>query len=629
MTPRKYGVNTITVRVEPLAVRLGFPSAHASGLAIYGASVHSPPVAYARDDIDKVRERTDLAELAAEVTKVKRSGRSVMAVCPFHNEKTPSLSIDPARGLYHCFGCGKSGDVFSWVEETQGVDFTGALELLARRAGITLAQSVGEAKRRTRREALVAAVADAVAFYTERLKTAPDAAPARSYLRGRGYDGEVVDRFALGYAPSEWDALARHLRAHGHRDEMVIAAGLASRSRRGSLIDRFRGRIMFPIYDLRGDPVGFGARLLEGDGPKYLNSPETPIYHKSRLLYGLNWAKSEIVRSGEAVVVEGYTDVIAFHLAKRATAVATCGTALVGEHLDLLRRFTERIVLAFDADAAGTGAALRGFDKAMPGELDLRVGVLPEGRDPADLVHDGETDVLRKAIAESVPLLQFRIEQDLAGYDLDEPEARGRAAAAAARLVALHPVAVVRHEYAVMVSRRTGVDLAVIERAVDGALAPGTRRAAPGGGRRRLSGLERAERELLRLVLANDPSIRSLDLDADLFSDEAHRSGFAKVAPAILELPPGTPPDLGSLLSDDASPIISLLSELALEDRPLADAGDVVTKLRVGRIDERIEELRRRLEGLDPSGQPQEYSGTFEELLALERERRALRERHE
>ncbi len=585
-------------------------------------------MAYARDDIDKVRERTDLAELAAEVTKVKRSGRSVMAVCPFHNEKTPSLSIDPARGLYHCFGCGKSGDVFSWVEETQGVDFTGALELLARRAGITLTQSPGEAKRRTRREALVAAVADAVAFYMERLKAAPDAATARSYLRGRGYDGEVVDRFALGYAPGEWDALAAHLRQAGHRDDVIIAAGLGSRSRRGSLIDRFRGRIMFPIYDLRGDPVGFGARLLEGDGPKYLNSPETPIYHKSRLLYGLNWAKSEIVRSAEAVVVEGYTDVIAFHLAERPVAVATCGTALVDEHLDLLRRFTERIVLAFDADAAGTGAALRGFDKAVPGELDLRVGVLPEGRDPADLVRDGEIDVLRKAIAESVPLLQFRIEQDLGGYDLNEPEARGRAAAAAAKLIALHPVGVVRHEYAVMVSRRTGVDLAVVERAVDGAL-PSGRRTAPAEERRRLSGLERAERELLRLVLANDPSIRSLDLDADLFSDDAHRTGFGKVAPAILALPPGTPPDLGSLLADDTSPIISLLSELALEDRPLADAGDVVTKLRVGRIDERIEELRRRLEGLDPNGQPQEYSGTFEELIALERERRALRERHE
>ena len=298
------------------------------------------------------------------------------------------------------------------------------------------------------------------------------------------------------------------------------------------------------------------------------------------------------------------------------------------EHLDLLRRFTERIVLAFDADAAGTGAALRGFDKAVPGELDVRVGALPEGRDPADLVRDGEIDLLRKAIAESVPLLQFRIEQDLAGYDLDEPEARGKAAAATARLIALHPGAVVRHEYAVMVSRRTGVDLAVVERAIDGAR-PSSGRPRPAETGRRLSGSEKAERELLRLVLANDPSIRNLPIEAELFSDDTHKAGFTAVAPAIMELPAGTPPDLGSLLTDDASPLIALLSELALEDRPLADAGDVVTKLRIGRLDGRIEELRRRLESIDPGGRPQEYSDTFEELIGLERDRRSLRERHE
>lgn len=585
-------------------------------------------MAYVREDIDKVRERTDLAELAAEVTQVKRSGRSVMAVCPFHDEKTPSLSIDPGRGLYHCFGCGKSGDVFSWVEETHSVDFAGAVELLARRAGITLTEAPGEARRRSKRESLVAAVADAAAFYTKRLKTAADAAGARSYLRGRGYDSDVVDRFALGYAPTAWDDLTTHLRSRDHTDDMIVVAGLGTRTQRGTVIDRFRGRVMFPIYDLRGDPVGFGARLLEGEGPKYLNTQESPIYHKSRLLYGLNWAKSEIVRRSEAVVVEGYTDVIAFHLAERPVAVATCGTALGDEHLDLLRRFTERIVLTFDADPAGIGAALRGFDKAVPGELDLRVGVLPAGRDPADLVHDGEIQPLHKAIAESVPLLQFRIDQDLAAADLDEPEGRGRAAAAAARLVALHPDAVIRHEYAVMVSRRTGVDLAVVERAVEGTL-PSGRRSAPPAATRRRSGRESAERELLRLVLANAPSIRGLDIAADLFTDENRRAGYAKVAPAVMALPPGTAPDLGRLLSEDDSPLVRLLSELALEDRPLADAGDVVTKLRLGRIDDRIEKLRRRLEALDPAERPQEYSDTFEELVGWERERRTLRERHE
>ena len=321
-------------------------------------------MAYSREDIDRVRERTDLVELASEVTRVKRSGRSVMAVCPFHSEKTPSLSIDPGRGLFHCFGCGKSGDVFGWVQETQGLGFSDALELLARRAGVTLTIDPDAAKHRDRRERLIDAIERSVAFYNERLKSGDDAGHARGYLRSRGYDADVVDRFHLGYSPEAWDTLVTHLRDAGVKDEAMTAAGLASRSRRGGLVDRFRNRLMFPIYDVRGDAVGFGARLLDGDGPKYLNSPETPIYHKSRLLYGLNWSKSQIVRSDESVVVEGYTDVIAFHLAEMPVAVATCGTALGEEHLDLLRRFSKRVVLAFDADEAGAGrcgAGLRTF----------------------------------------------------------------------------------------------------------------------------------------------------------------------------------------------------------------------------------------------------------------------------
>jgi len=253
-------------------------------------------VAYSRDDIDLVREKTDLVELAAEVTKVKRSGRSTMAVCPFHSEKTPSLSIDGSRGLYHCFGCGKSGDVFKWVEETQTVDFTGALELLARRAGVTLTIDPEAAKRRSHRERLVEATSIAIEFYTDRLKLGQDAGSARSYLRSRGYDGEVVDKFQLGYSPEGWEELVRHLRDRGIRDDTMQKAGLASGTRKGGVVDRFRGRVMFPIFDLRGDPVGFGARVLDGDGPKYLNTPETSIYHKSRLLYGLNWSKSDILR---------------------------------------------------------------------------------------------------------------------------------------------------------------------------------------------------------------------------------------------------------------------------------------------------------------------------------------------
>lgn len=583
-------------------------------------------MAYSRQDIDRVREATDLVELASEVTKVKRSGRSVMAVCPFHSEKTPSLSIDPARGLYHCFGCGKSGDVYRWVEETQGLDFAGSVEFLARRSGITLTPDPDAARRRDRREELVAAVEASIAFYHERLRRGEDAGNARSYLRRRGYEGDVVERFQIGFSPGAWDLLVRHLRDQGVKDEAMIRAGLASRSRKGSLIDRFRGRIMFPIYDLRGDGVGFGARLLDGDGPKYLNSPETPIYHKSRLLYGLNWAKSAIVRNGQSVVVEGYTDVIAFQMADMPVAVATCGTALGEEHLDLLRRFSERVVLAFDADEAGSGAALRGFERSVPGDLDLRVALLPQGRDPADLVHTGEIETLEKAVAESAPLLQFRIEKELGRFELSEPEARGRAVRAVGALIALHPDPVVRHEYAVLVSRGTGVDVAMVERAIGRSDRAASSAPEPMD-EESLSGVDKAERELLRLILANDPAVRRHELGPDLFVRAAHRQAYELVGAAVAALRPGESPDLGAMIGSDESGSAALLRRLALEDRPLGDADELLGRIELAGIERRIDLLRSELQGLDPDTDAQRYSDVFAQLIALEKERRDLRSR--
>jgi DNA primase len=584
-------------------------------------------VAYAREDIERVKERTDLAELAAEVTKVKRTGRSVMAVCPFHNEKTPSLSIDPARGLYHCFGCGKGGDVVRWIQDTQNLDFNDAIEVLARRVGVELKEEPGAKRRRSRREALVAATTAAVEFYHERLRTAPDAADARAYLRGRGYDADVVAEFRIGYSPDTWSSLVDHLVEQGVDRKIIEAAGLGSKSSRGTVIDRFRGRIMFPIYDLRGDPVGFGARLLEGEGAKYLNTAETQIYHKSRLLYGLNWAKSGIVKANEAVVVEGYTDVIAFHQAGMPVAVATCGTALGEDHLDLLRRFSERVVLAFDSDEAGAGAALRGFEKSVPGDLDLRVAIFPEGRDPADLVMAGEQSQLTKAIEQSIPLLQFRIEQELLEYDLDEAEARGRAVSSAAALIATHPNEVVRHEYAILLARRTGADRDIVESAVRrAARRAGGQEEPPQPPRHRidrpLTGLEKAERRLLRLLLANDPAVREFDIDGELFGATDARTAYELLAPEIEALEPGVAPDLGRILSGDDE-VTALLRHLAMVEDPPGDAEELVNRLKVGAVERRIDSVNRRLADMPPEGE--EYSELMRQLIALQRRRRELR----
>jgi DNA primase len=588
-------------------------------------------MAYSRDDIDLVRDRTDLVELAAEVTKVKRSGRSTMAVCPFHTEKTPSLSIDGARGLYHCFGCGKSGDVFKWVQETQAVDFSGALELLARRAGVTLTIDPEAAKRRSQRERLVEATSIAGEFYMDRLKTGSDAGSARSYLRSRGYDGDVVDQFSLGYSPEDWEELVRHLRDRGIRDDTMQKAGLASGTRRGGVVDRFRGRIMFPIFDLRGDTVGFGARVLDGDGPKYLNTPETAIYHKSRLLYGLNWAKSDIVRRDTSVVVEGYTDVIAMHRAGMPIAVATCGTALGEDHLDLLRRFSERVVLAFDADEAGAGAALRGFERSVPGDLDLRVAVLPDGKDPADVVADVGIDALQKAVAESLPLLQVRIDSELARFDLDEPEARVKAVKAAASAIALHPDAIARHEYANGVSRMTGVETKFVEQAIRDA-------------RRRSSSQSpdavddsdamvpiqhtasyRTELELLRTMLANDVRLKDAEISETLFSDPETSQAFPTVQSLLASLEPGVTPDLGASIGSDESPYAELLRRLALDARPVSDPAELVRNLDVYRIDAEISSINRSLQTVDRDSDEEGYSELLNRLVALEQKKRSKR----
>lgn len=588
-------------------------------------------MAYSRDDIDAVRDKTDLVELAAEVTKVKRSGRSTMAVCPFHSEKTPSLSIDGARGLYHCFGCGKSGDVYRWVQETQNVDFVGAVELLARRAGVTLTVDPAAAKRRSEREQLVEATSIAVEFYVDRLKSHDDAASARSYLRSRGYDADVVDQFSLGYSPEGWEELVNHLRDRGIRDDTMKKAGIASATKRGGVVDRFRGRIMFPIYDLRGDTVGFGARILDGDGPKYLNTPETPIYHKSRLLYGLNWAKSDIVRRNHSVVVEGYTDVIAMHRADMPVAVATCGTALGEDHLDLLRRFSERVVLAFDADEAGAGAAIRGFDRSVPGDLDLRVAILPEGRDPADVVQDGDAALLAAAVENSIPLLQVRIDAELAKYDLDESESRSKAVEASAAVIALHPDPPTRRDYARFVSKMTGTDITTIEGLIGKAVRQRNASRTPD-----VPSLEepqrtvdakqfRFEMELLRAMLANDDRLASVDVDVLLFSDPLTVGAFPTVQALLEGLEPGATPDLGSAFGGDDSPQGDLLRKLALDERPIENPVEVVNRLESTLIDVNIGSVKRALEAANRDADEQEYSELLARLVALEQEKRTKR----
>ncbi|HEX2042377.1 MAG TPA: DNA primase [Acidimicrobiales bacterium] len=531
------------------------------------------------EDVARVRAASDLVAIAGEHLALRRVGRRWVGLCPFHPEKTPSFSVSQEEGLYYCFGCGASGDVITFVREVEHTDFAEAVERLAARAGIQPRYDDAAAgAERQRRAALVEAMGRAVEWYHRRLLSAPDAAPARAYLRSRGYDGEVVRFHRLGWAPDEWDALCRALDLPL---DVLRDTGLGLLNRRQRRQDTFRGRIMFPIFDVRGDPVAFGGRALPGGPPpKYRNSPETPLYSKSSVLYGLNWAKGAVVEKGEVVVCEGYTDVIGLRRAGMPHAVATCGTALAEQHFHTLKNFARRVVLAFDADAAGQAAAERLYQWERRYELDVAVAGMPPGTDPGQLAED-DPDALRRAVASATPFLAFRLERALAGADLRSPEGRARAAQAAVAVVREHPSDLVRDQYLMEVADRTRVDPDRL-RALLAAPPP----AAPGGGPRgggprggeppsggeRPVAVRRArggpEVEALR-VAVHHPEAVTGRLHQSLFADEVALAAWRALASA------GSLHDAIAAAEPSAA---ALLQRLAVEETD-TDPADVLARL--------------------------------------------------
>ena len=408
------------------------------------------------EDIARVREATDFVHLAGEHIALKKVGQRYTGLCPFHAEKTPSFSINASEGLYYCFGCQAKGDVITFVREVEHLEFAEAVEYLAAKAGVQVRYDEATVSRdHQRRDRLVEVMKKAVDWYHERLLSGDDAAPARSYLRSRGYDGDVVRKFQLGWAPDDWDALARSLKV---ADDVLRDAGLGFVNRRNRQQDAFRGRVMFPIFDTRGDPVAFSGRALPGaDGPKYKNSAESPLYSKSKVLYGLNWAKADVVQAGEVIVCEGSTDVIGFFLAGLPRAVAGWGTALTEDQVRTLRNFARRLVLAYDADSAGQAAAERLYEWEKRYEVDIAVADLPPGSDPADLARS-DPERLRAAVEHARPFLAFRIERALTSASLVSPESRARAAEAALAIIREHPDEFVRDQYVMEVSTRTHIE---------------------------------------------------------------------------------------------------------------------------------------------------------------------------
>ncbi len=413
------------------------------------------------EDVAAVRAASDIVGVISQYVQLRKVGQRWQGLCPFHNEKTPSFSVNAGEGLYYCFGCHASGDVITFVRETEHLGFADAVEWLAPKAGITLRYSDrDEGEGRKRRTKLVDITAKAAAWYHQRLLSAPDAGGARKYLRDRGIDGDVVREFQIGWAPDSWDALCKALRL-GEKD--ARDTGLGRVNSRGRLQDHFRARVLFPIYDAEGRPVSFGGRILPGtetpgNQGKYKNTTETPLYNKSRVLYGLERAKAAIVNAGTAVICEGYTDVIGFHRSGVPLAVATCGTALTDDHVALLNRFAaRRLVLAFDADGAGQAAAERFYRWEREHDLEVAVADLPVGHDPADVART-DPERLAKAVDGAVPFLRFRLDRAFAAADLATNEGRARGAERALEVIAEHPADLVRDQYVMDVASRCRIE---------------------------------------------------------------------------------------------------------------------------------------------------------------------------
>jgi DNA primase len=588
------------------------------------------------ESIAELRQATDVVALVGEYVTLRPGGGTRMkGLCPFHQEKTPSFTVDSSRQLWHCFGCSQGGDAIDFLMKQETLSFTEAVERLAHRAGIELryeGRSAGERGSMGRKSRLVAAHAEAVEFYHRALVSSPDGRNARGYLSSRGIDRAVAERFRLGWAPAgSWDALVGHLRGKGFRPEELSEAGLARTGPRG-LRDAFHARVLFPIFDVAGDPVAFGGRLLdvdEGRGPKYVNTAETPVWHKGRALYALNWAKQAIVRDGFAVVVEGYTDVIACHQAGVGQAVATCGTALRAEHFKLLGRFTGRVVLSFDADSAGSTALERGIREWIGTEASLsaHVIVIPGGADPAEYISGRGVEAFRALVTEAEPIVRWWLDRNLARYSLVTPEERWRAGQEVVPIIQSVPDYLQRIGYARYVVQRLHLNETEYLTMVSGQAAPRPRAEVKAPPRSR-SPQARVECEALKFALQHpDWTAEAAERWApDWFSTPGTLAAFTALTEAG---GPGKP--LEAVLEAAATETdrrflrgLAVEAFAAEENRGYAD--EVFRRLEELRLTRVIDQLKGTLQRMNPVERPHEYTAVFEELIALEARRRALRE---
>ena len=629
------------------------------------------------EDIAAVRERSPIDEVVGEYLQLRNAGGgSLKGLCPFHDEKTPSFNVTPARGLFYCFSCAEGGDAIKFVQKIDGLSFVEAVERLAARAGVDLRYEQGgyvPGQEQSQRRRLIDAHRAAADFYAERLGGS-DAAPARAFLAERGFELADVQRFGVGYSPKAWEDLTRHLRGRGFTDSELITAGLSREGNRGTR-DRFRGRLMWPIRDLSGDVIAFGARKLdpEDDGPKYLNTPETSLFRKSTVLYGADLAKREIAQRRQAVIVEGYTDVMACHLAGVPTAVATCGTSFGEDHIKVLRRLimdTEgsagEVIFTFDGDAAGQRAALRAFGMEEKFVTQTFVTVQPDGLDPCDVRLTHGDLAVRDLVARRVPLFEFAIKGVLGHHDLNTTEGQLAALDEAAPIVAKIKDQGLRTRYAVNLDRWLGLmdERFVLARVRAHAGDTGPARRRPAQDRRQPNRGEQpgsfgtngdgpgnggspydlgdpvvvVEREALKLAVQR-PALCGPEFDAlgaDAFTAPVHRAVFTLIAACGGTASGGGSPRQWAARLREQAPnerAQAFVTALAVEplqftsepdakyaDSLLAQVGELA-------VSREINSVKARLQRMNPVEEQASYNRMFGDLVGLEKRRKALLDR--
>ena len=599
------------------------------------------------EDVQHIRDHAPIDDVVGEYVQLKSAGGGQKkGLCPFHDEKSPSFHVTPSKGYFHCFGCQTGGDVIAFLMKIDHLTFTETIERLADRIGYTLRyEESGSAPSgpSVNRSRLVAANALAATFFQEQLNTSPDAAHGRDLLTKRGFDKNACQTFGVGYAPDSWDSLTKYLRAAGYTIEELELAGLSKMGERGP-IDKFRNRLTWPIRDISGDVVGFGARKLASDeedqGPKYLNTSETPIYKKSQVLYGLDMAKKEIAKKRQVVIVEGYTDVMAAQLAGITTAVATCGTAFGAEHIRIIRRllmdddaFRGEVIFTFDGDAAGQKAAMRAFSEDQKFVTQTFVAVEPDGLDPCDLRQIKGDLALRDLIAKRVPLFEFAIRTELKLHNLTTAEGRVNALNATAPLVAQIRDKSLRPEYSRLLAGWLGIEVEIVTSAVS----QGARRSAPAPAAAQGEGDQvdqswRPHPQEPRLLLEREVLKARLQMP-DLVTTWSEIEEAAFTHPAYVEMKRVIDAHASTTIQIDEisdERMKTIFTELTVE--PIRSDGEVsaryiesiVARLREVGISRAIADLKSNLQRLNPVENPDEYNAAFSSLVALEATRRGL-----